>query len=306
MLDNLVFYYDASKYDEVSERLKNRTHSFEVYWKLTQLGDRVWKKCYSILLTYPMPLFINNFHSIGEHGVLRCFTLQIDWFNFVNTPLHEINGVEWRILQFMLDLLEDINIERWHFESTIAVGRSQAIYENIIKPLEELGWKIKQLQPDPEKILSRDKFLLWHLVHPSRKIFVKGYVANAMKYPKCFENMTKVELCLPVISLPENADRKCFEDILVHTHYIRACLVSEDLIRETAQIIWAKAIVQPVVNTWFNNSNSLSLAWFFQKFSQETIVPFPYVYTSFEETLDLLKNIYHELLGRSEGGRKNG
>ena len=298
MLDNLVFYYDHGKYDKVVENLKLWIHCFKVQWELTQVGG-IWKKCFSILITDPFPLFINNFHSYGEDASLRAFPLQFHWFSFVNMKLGKVNDLERRELKFMLNVLDGIEVKRWHFELTLCLGRSQAVFEHIIKPLIAEGWKISQLQPDPEKILYRDKFSLWHLVDPTRKLVVKGYVANAAKYPKCFENMTKVELVLPVMDFKADS---VFE-VLRYAHYIREVLISEELKKETRQIVWAKAILNPMIFSWFNNSNTLSLAWFFLKSSQQEITPFPSVYASQDETLELLKQTYQRLLKQKEEGK---
>ena len=288
MLDNLVFYYNHEKYDEITDRLKKHPHSFKVNWELIQIGD-IWKKCFSVLVTDPIQLFINNFHSIGEQGVLRCFPLQIHWFNFVNSSLDEINEFEKKELELMLEVLGEVGIVRWHYESTIAVGRSKTIFEHIVIPLQKQGWKIQQLQPDIDKILQRDKYSLWHLVHPSRKIYIKGYVANSVKYPKCFENMTKVEIVLPVVDFESTYG---IELILSQTQRIRAELVSEELMKETRHIIWAKAMVDPTIFTWFNNSVSLNIAWSFLQFSQPEKTPFPYIYNiSQEEVLKILREI---------------
>jgi len=84
--------------------------------------------------------------------------------------------------------------------------------------------------------------------------------------------------------------------VLLTAQKIRRLLFSEDLIKEARQIIWAKAMVQPSIYTWFNNSNSLSLAWFFLKFSQqEEITPFPNIYTSQREALTILREIQKQL-----------
>jgi len=288
MLDNLVFYYDYTSYDKITDKLRKIPHSFKIDWELIQIGD-TWKKCFSILMVDP-PLFINNFHSMGEQGVLRCFPLQIQWFNFVNKSLKEINEFEKKELEIMLDILGESEVKRWHYESTITIGRSQTIFDHIISPLQKQQWKILHLQPDVEKILFKDKFSLWHVVHPSRKIYIKGYVTNAVKYPKCFENMTKVELVLPIMNFESKTG---IEEILYHTQRIRAELVSEELLKETRHIIWAKAMVDPTIFTWFNNSVSLSIAWSFLQFSrqEQEITPFPYIYISQEETLKILKEI---------------
>jgi len=288
MLDNLVFYYDNEKFYLVSERLEQYPHCFKISWKLTQITD-VWKKCFTVFVTAPIPLFVNNFHSLGQNGVLRCFPLQIHWFNYINASIQAIEKFEKEELDFMLEILKGIKVERWHYESTIAVGRSQTIYENIIKTLQNLGWKIQSLQPDPEKILQRDKYLLWYIVHPSRKIAVKGYVTNATKYPKCFRNMTKTEIVLPVMDF----NKKGVKEILSETQRIRRELVNIDMLTETCQIIWAKAMVDPEVFTWMNNSISLNIAFTFLQKSHEDqkVTPFPYVYTSQEEALEILKQI---------------
>jgi len=81
MLDNLVFYYNSEKYDHVTEKLKKLAHSFKVSWELTQMeGSPVWKRCFSLLLVDPFPMWVNNFHALGEDASLRCFKLQVDWF----------------------------------------------------------------------------------------------------------------------------------------------------------------------------------------------------------------------------------
>jgi len=294
MLDNLVFHYNSEHYDKISEKLRNYTHSFRVNWELVQMEDSpIWKKCFTVLVSDPVQLFVNNFHSYGEDASLRCFPLQIHWFNFVNMSLEDIEKQEEKQFKFMLKILENVEIKRWHFELTLTVARSQPIFEKIVQPLMKLGWGIKQLQPDPEKILYRDKYSLWHLVHPSRKVLIKGYVANNFfKYPKAFENMTKVELVVPTMTEPNGT----IFHVLLTAQKIRRLLFSEDLIKEARQIIWAKAMVQPSIYTWFNNSNSLSLAWFFLKFSQqEEITPFPHIYTSQREALAILREIQKQL-----------
>jgi len=288
MLDNLVFYYDQDKYNKVTKKLKAfYPRCFEVSWELSQITD-TWKKCYTIFIVNPIPLFINNFHSIGQNGVLRCYPLQIQWFNFVNASIQAVENFEKKELELMLEVLENIDVERWHYESTIFIGRSQTVYENIIQKLLDLGWKIQSLQPDPEKILHRDKYLLWHVVHPSRKIYVKGYVTNAAKYPKCFKNMTKVEIVLPIMDYDKNV-----YDILNETQRIRREIINNNMVEETRKIIWAKAMVDPEVFTWMNNSISLNIAWTFLQISHEDqkVAPFPYVYTSQEEALEILKQI---------------
>lgn len=299
-LDNLVFHFNPNQFDEMLEKLRKITHSFRLSWELNQMdGSPLWKRHFSILASHPIQMYISLFHSFGDDASIRCFPFQVHWFNFINSPLHYIEEDEHFQLDFTLKLLENIEIKRWHFELTLIIGRSQPIFEAIVKPLEEKGWRIVQLQPDPEKILYRDKFSLWHLLHPSRKIFIKGYVTNNFyKYPPCFENMTKVELVLPHMTEPTET----FSNILSTAQDIRAKLLMykyTEIIKETRQIIWAKAFNNPMIYSWFNNSSSLNLAWNMFKFSQQEyeIQPFPNIYLKQEETLKILKEFLKQLKG---------
>jgi len=292
-LDNLVFYYDSNQFDNVTARLKEFPHCFKVNWELNTL-NAVWKRAFAIFLTDPFPIFINNFHSIGENAAVRCFPLQVYWLDFVNSDMEYVSKCEERQLYFMVELLRNIEIKQWHFELTLAIANSDAIYRNIVKPLQSLGWRLLSLHPDPNKILQRDKFLLWHLVHPSRKIYVKGYVANSAKYPKGMENLTKTELYVPMMDFQENA-----ADVLKSAQRIRNLLLNYDLLKDSKQVVWCKMIVHPEVFTWFNNANSLNLAWSFFKFSKQEheVSPFPNIYASQEETEKLLREVVNQLLG---------
>lgn len=292
MLDNLVFYYNNKDYDLITKRLHEILYVLRVTWDLCQGPANTWKQNYSFLVVDPLPMFITNFYSYGEDSSLRAFALQYHWFEFVNSTIDEWGELEKKELDFMLQLLNDIEIKRWHFEITISLGRSKTTFEKIVSVLKQMNWEILHLQPDNEKILFRDKFLLWHLVSPNRKLILKGYVTNSWKYPPFFENMTKTELVLPVMS---GFEKKLALEILEVAQNIRKYLFNEELAREGKQIVWAKSIITPNLYTWFNNSNALNLSHFFLKFGQENIPPYPTVYATTEETLQWLNELLENL-----------
>ena len=292
MLDNLVFYYDPQKFKEVSERLNSLDHCLKVILEVSQSKDSMWKQYFGVQITHPLQVFVSNFLSFGEHALIRVFSGQIHWFNFVNMDLEKIEKEEKTEIEFMLEILKDVEIRRWHFELTLGVSHSQTIYEKIIVPLQNKGWKIMHLQPDPAKIVQRDKYLLWHLVHPSRKLYIKGYVANdEIKYPRCFKNMTKMELVLPIMDF----NGQTVQRILQLSQEIRRKIIDQEILRETRQIVWAKSIQEPQLLVWFSNSSVLDFIRFTQKHVQEDITPFPYIYITQEETLQLLEQTLQKL-----------
>lgn len=305
MLDNLVFYYDPNSYEKVNNYLAETIHALKVHWELTQMKNQAWKKNYSVLVTDPITVFINNFVSYGEHASIRFFPLQFHWFQLVElSDVYEWNNLELGELEIAEQLLTfaDVNIESFHFEITLCIGVSQTIFNLIVKPFQAIGWKILQLQPDTERILYRDKFSLWHLVHPKRKIFIKGYTTNSLKYPKAFENMTKVEFYLPTVNFT------CWADLfylLSIVQKIRKLVVKEALLTETKQIIFAKAVVNPLLHIYFNNSNALSLAWHFLQFSQDHIEPYPRTSATFDEVRQWLDETHDQLLQRIKQEGRN-
>jgi len=297
MLDNLVFYYDAKKYEDVVKRLQKLDFVLKVDVEITQLKDSVWKRYFGLLVTDPLQVFVNNFLSYGENAMVRLFPLQVHWFNFINMSLEDVEKLERKELNFVIDILSDVEVERWHFELTMCLSHSKKIYEEIIKPLENKGWSLLQLQPDPQKILQRNKFLLWHLADSSRKIYLKGYVTNnETKYPKCFRNMTKVELVLPFMDFNRGNAMK----VLELSQRIRKIVVNNEARKEGRRIVWAKAIQEPQLFVWFNTSSALDLIRFTQKNVYEDVAPYPYAYITQEEAINILEEQLEILESKNE------
>jgi len=303
VLDNLVFYYsgDIESFEKLNEYIELHepySQKITLIHKPREIRQKAVVYLRSGLSKFRYPVWLSNFYTFHKANSFRAIPLQIQWYSLV----FKENWSEGEIIQIkdMKRILENAEIEpkSYHFELTIAIGTSELIFQNIVRPLIDIGFKIIQLQPDNEQILYRDKFSLWHLIDETRRVVIKGYVMNDnRKYPPPFRNLTKVELLLPTINFN---DWESIMKLLKVSQDLRLKLCpTVEAMQDISKIILDKTTQAPVIYPLSSNAMLLGIQYNqILNFIQENFIvdPFPCLHVYNEEAYIKLIEILNERL----------